>query len=54
VVLQRDPDPVEVSRALRFLGETASESRTDPGSELKPWEQLAQVLLLTNEFMFID
>ncbi len=25
-----------------------------PGSQLNPWEQLVQVLMLTNEFMFVD
>jgi hypothetical protein len=25
-----------------------------PPAPLSPWEQLAQALLLTNEFMFID
>ena len=31
------------------LGQTAT---AEP--QLSPWEQLSQVLLLTNEFMFVD
>jgi hypothetical protein len=43
-VLQREPTPDEVTMARNFIaGQTAT-----------PWEQFAQVLLLTNEFLFVD
>ena len=46
----RSPEPAEVQAALRFI-------EAPPGSErsqLTPWQQYAQVLLLTNELMFVD
>ena len=49
-VLCRDPDPAETQAALRFL----NAEQVDKESKLTPWEQLAQVLLLTNEAMFVD
>ncbi len=56
-VLLREPNPAEVSTALRFLAAagTPPEAATDAQkSQLTPWEQLSQILLLTNEFLFID
>jgi hypothetical protein len=69
-VLGRPPEPVELDRAADFLrrhtdwgspgldgwkplltGKIADAAADPP---LSPWEQLAQVLLLTNEFMYID
>ena len=53
LVLTREPAEDELERALRFLasvGEPMGEER----SQLSPLEQLAQVLLLTNELMFVD
>jgi hypothetical protein len=46
--LNRSPSADELAAAKAFL--------TSPpeGSQLSAWEQLAQVLLLTNELMFID
>ncbi len=41
------PDEVELGR--RFLAEAARAP-----AKLSPWEQYAQVLLLSNEFMFVD
>jgi hypothetical protein len=48
VVLTREAEPQEIEAAKRFL-DAAGE---DAG--LTPWEQYAQVLLLTNELMFVD
>jgi hypothetical protein len=48
--LARDPEPAEVQAALRFI----DAEQTDKESKLTPWEQYAQVLLLTNEAMFLD
>ena len=46
----RNPGPGEVQAALRFVDAPAGSER----SQLTPWQQYAQVLLLTNELMFID
>jgi hypothetical protein len=54
VVLARPPAPAEVQAATRFLA-PVDPARADPGrSQLTRWEQLAQVLLMTNELMFVD
>jgi hypothetical protein len=50
LVYARNPEPAEVHAGLRFV-------EAPPGSErsqLTPWQQYAQVLLLTNEIMFVD
>jgi Protein of unknown function (DUF1553)/Protein of unknown function (DUF1549)/Planctomycete cytochrome C len=44
----RAPDKDELALAKKFLGATASQSK------LTPWEEYAQVLLLANEFAFVD
>jgi hypothetical protein len=50
-VYARSPEVDEVKLALRFL----EIARRGPGlSRLTPWEKYAQVLLLANEFMFVD
>src|SRR5262249_16826253 len=50
IVLGRDPEPAEIQTGLRFL----DVEQTDKGSKLTSWQQYAQVLLLTNEVMFVD
>jgi hypothetical protein len=50
-ILGRLPDADERRRALRFLAEGDSSREK---SQLGRWEQFAQVLLLTNEALFID
>jgi hypothetical protein len=50
-VLLRDPDPAEAKAGLAFVEAAAGAKEK---SALGPWEQYAQVLLLTNEFMFVD
>jgi mono/diheme cytochrome c family protein len=58
-VLQREPTAEELAAAMRFIAEhpapaaQSSAPDTAPGP-LQPWEQLAQVLLVSNEFMFVD
>jgi hypothetical protein len=50
LVFARNPDASEIQVGLRFL-------EAPPGSErsqLTPWQQYAQVLLMTNEVMFVD
>jgi hypothetical protein len=51
LVLMRSPEPAEVQSALRFVTEVEAGGR---GSQLTAWQQYAQVLLLTNEMMFVD
>jgi hypothetical protein len=67
--LSRDPSADELALAVSFLDRAAAASGS-PGAwkrasdkrpeasasdrTLSPWEQLAQVLLLTNEFLFVD
>ena len=50
LVYARNPEPREMQAGLRFV-------EAPPGSErsqLTAWQQYAQVLLLTNEVMFVD
>ncbi len=55
IVFGRRPDEAETELALRFL------DRVQPGptlgnasAQLDPWAQYAQVLLASNEFLFVD
>jgi hypothetical protein len=48
LVYQRDPSPEELETGLKFVG-AASDSK-----RLTVWEQYAQVLLESNEFVFVD
>ncbi len=64
-VLGRSPEPDELALAVDFV---RRQTKTDPTTQsawsgsrnnevappLSAWEQLSQVLLLTNEFMFVD
>lgn len=51
-VYARWPDADEVRIGLQFVEKSASFPRAEGG--MSPWECLAQALLVTNEFMFID
>jgi hypothetical protein len=53
LVLARDAEPHEVQFGIDFV-ESQSRSQTAGDKQLSPWEMYAQVLLLTNEFMFVD
>jgi hypothetical protein len=53
-VLGRLPDLEERRTALRFVAEAAAEEREVEKSQLGAWEQFAQVLLVTNEALFLD
>jgi mono/diheme cytochrome c family protein len=44
----RDPDPTELALALTFL------SRPAPASGTTRWEQYAQMLLISNESLYVD
>jgi len=48
----RPAEPEEIALGARFIKEVASEKATP--NRLSPWEQYAQVLLLGNEFAFVD
>lgn len=51
LALQRNPTTDEIQLALNFV---AAANKDATKSQLGPWEQWAQVLLLTNEFLFVD
>ena len=54
VLFGRGPTPDELWAAAEFIrGEEAHQS---PGTQsaLSPWERYAQVLLQSNEFVFVD
>jgi hypothetical protein len=48
LAIARSPSAAEVQAGLRFVGNGAE------SSQLNAWQQYAQVLLLTNEVMFVD
>ena len=50
-VLSRDPLPEEVDRAVQFLSANPGKN---PENAQPIWEQFAQVLLISNELMFVD
>jgi hypothetical protein len=52
VTLCRNPTKAESDLATAFVAEAAKETVT--GGKLTAWEQLAQVLLMSNEFAFVD
>ncbi len=49
-VFGRSATPRETGQALRFISEAAA----DPTARQPPWEQFAQVLLASNELVFLD
>ena len=54
--LGRDPTIDELTDALEFVddGPAVDDKAKLSGSPLSRWEQLAQVLLMSNEFIFVD
>ena len=52
LILSRDPTTEETALAVAFVTDAGKVKPT--GSQLGAWEQLAQVLLLSNEFCFVD
>src|SRR5262249_32928067 len=52
VVYGRDPSSEEVRLGEEYLDGAAN--LAGPASSMTPWERYAQVLLLANEFMFVD
>jgi hypothetical protein len=54
-VLARSPDATELLAARRFLADGLSSTKTpEARSQLDHTQQLAQVLLMTNELLFVD
>ena len=54
LVLCRRPNAGEMRLALRFVAATERAGKGQEKSKLGPWQQYAQVLLVTNELMFVD
>ncbi|MHB1562292.1 MAG: hypothetical protein ACYC61_33035, partial [Isosphaeraceae bacterium] len=53
-VLGRRATEAEIAAASLFVVEPDRLSDPSGRSRLTRWEQLAQVLLMTNEFLFVD
>ena len=53
-VFGRSPEPREVALGVAFVARQSAAGTNPPPKGLAPWEEYAQVLLLTNEFMFVD
>src|SRR5262249_6607082 len=52
--LARPATPAEARAASRFVASSGPTPGEPDHSQLSRWEQLAQVLLMTNEFLFAD
>jgi hypothetical protein len=56
-VYQREPTETQLQAALRFIQAADDSGQGSEGratGELDGWEQLAQVLIASNEFLFVD
>lgn len=53
-IFQRAPLPDESRAALAFIRAAAKPLSSGKAAPLDAWEQLTQVLMLSNEFMFVD
>ena len=53
-VLGRDADESEVLLGRAFVAASEASRASGTPSPLDSWSQFAQVLLLTNELMFVD
>ena len=51
-VLGRSPAKNEITSALQFIDDANYDEQTE--TSLTPWEQFAQVLLISNEAIFVD
>ncbi len=54
LVYQRDPSADEIRRGLRFLRAESASTNLEEHQPLTPWERYGQVLLMSNELMFVD
>jgi len=50
----RHASPDEIEIAQKYLAYDTTQDKADPEKYLSPWEEYLQVLLLSNEFMFVD
>ena len=53
-VFARRAEPAEVDAALRYVTLQLTQPRDEAKNALSPWAKYAQVLLETNEFVFVD
>jgi len=52
---QRQPDPAELRLALDFLNQPAAASESvKEGQASSPWQELVQVVMVSNELFFVD
>jgi hypothetical protein len=51
-ILGRAPTKAEIESALRFIRAAEAEAPGEKG--LKPWEQLAQIMLISNEAVYVE
>jgi hypothetical protein len=55
VLYSREPSADEIAMGMQFIAdEKAKGPAMPPRGALTPWEKYAQVLLASNEFVFID
>jgi hypothetical protein len=54
LVFQRDPATDEEATGRAFIAAAQGDTQGEATAKLRPWEQYAQLLLLTNEVMYID
>jgi hypothetical protein len=54
IVLARDPEPAELQAGLRFLLDAEINPPGPETSQLTAWQRYVQVVLLTNETLFVD
>jgi hypothetical protein len=52
LIFSRAAEPEEISLGLRFIESQAAAKSA--ATSMTPWEKYAQVLLMTNEFVFVD
>ena len=53
-VLGRDASADERKAAMAYVRNVVSAKEKEPDADAQAWQRLAQVLLMTNEFMFVD
>jgi hypothetical protein len=54
MLFAREATPEEISAGLKYLKTEAALTATKRATQVSPWEKYAQVLLESNEFVFID
>jgi hypothetical protein len=54
VTTTENPVPEDLSPKLKKIWDSKSDFRGPEEYKLSPWEQYVQVLMCTNEFLFVD